>query len=104
MAFKSPYITKKAIVNKVTDLPDLPQFRYEDLKENSIVGRGSFGVVVKARTRFRLGCSGCEEVTGGKCGRPVTLFIIVLVKADADYVIHVMGPGRGGTPLILLRG
>ena len=46
MAFKFPYITKKAIVNKVTDFP---QFRYEDLKENGIVGRGSFGVVVKAK-------------------------------------------------------
>ena len=46
MAFKFLYITKKAIVNKVTDLP---QFRYEDLEENGIVGRGSFGVVVKAK-------------------------------------------------------
>ena len=45
MAFKFPYITKKAIVNKVTDLP---QFRYEGLEENGIVGRGSFRVVVKA--------------------------------------------------------
>ena len=32
--------------NKVTDLP---QFRYEALEENGIVGRGSFGVVVKAK-------------------------------------------------------
>ena len=46
MAFKFPYITKKAIVNKVTDLP---QFRYEDHEKNGIVGRGSFGVVVKAK-------------------------------------------------------
>ena len=46
MAFKLPFITKKAIVPKV---PDLPQFRYEDLEETGIVGRGSFGVVVKAK-------------------------------------------------------
>ena len=46
MAFKLPYFTKKAIVNKVTDLP---QFRNEDLEEIGIVGRGSFGVVVKAK-------------------------------------------------------
>ena len=46
IAFKLPYFTKKAIVNKVTDLP---QFRNEDLKEIGIVGRGSFGVVVKAK-------------------------------------------------------
>ena len=46
MAFKFPYITKKATVNEVTDLP---QFRYEDLEENGIVGRGSFGVVAKAK-------------------------------------------------------
>ena len=31
MAFKLPFITKKAIVPKVTDLP---QFRYEDLELN----------------------------------------------------------------------
>ena len=43
--------------------------------------------------KVRLRYSGCEEVTGGKGGRPVTLFIIVLVKADADYVIHVCGMG-----------
>ena len=46
MAFKLPFITKKAIVPKVTDLP---QFRYEDLEETGIVGRGLFGVVVKAK-------------------------------------------------------
>ena len=46
MAFKFPYITKKAIVNKVTYLT---QFRYEDLEENGIVGRGSFGVFIKAK-------------------------------------------------------
>ena len=46
MAFKLPFITKKAIVPKVTDLL---QFRYEDLEETGIVGRGSFGVVVKAK-------------------------------------------------------
>ena len=46
MAFKLPYFTKKAIVNKVTDLP---QFRNEGLKEIGIVGRHSFGVVVKAK-------------------------------------------------------
>ena len=48
MVFKLPYFAKKAIVNKVTDLP---QFRNEDLKEMGIVGRGSFGVVVKALAR-----------------------------------------------------
>ncbi|PFX14101.1 hypothetical protein AWC38_SpisGene21769 [Stylophora pistillata] len=36
MAFKLPYFTKKAMVNKVTDLP---QFWNEDLKEIGIVGR-----------------------------------------------------------------
>ena len=41
-----PYFTKKAIVNKVTDLP---QFRNEDPKEIGIVERGFFGVVVKAK-------------------------------------------------------
>ena len=46
MAFKLPYFTKKAIVNKVTDLP---QFRNEDPKEIGIVERGLFGVVVKAK-------------------------------------------------------
>ena len=46
MAFKLPYFTKKAIVNKVTDLP---QFRNEDLKEIGIVERGWFGVGVKAK-------------------------------------------------------
>ena len=46
MAFKLPFITKKATVNKVTDLL---QFRYEDLDENGIVGRGLLGVVVKAK-------------------------------------------------------
>ena len=45
MAFKSPFITKKAVVNKAIDLA---QFRY-DLEEIGIIGRGSFGVVVKAR-------------------------------------------------------
>lgn len=51
MAFKLPFITKRAVVNKVTDLP---QFRYEDLEENGTIGRGSFGVVVKA-THFEQG-------------------------------------------------
>lgn len=46
MDFKLPFITKKAVVNKVIDLP---QFRYGDLEEIGIIGRGSFGVVVKAR-------------------------------------------------------
>ena len=50
MAFKLPYFTKKGIANKVTDLP---QFRNEDLKEIGIVGRGSFGVVVKTKHLVR---------------------------------------------------
>ena len=45
LAFKLPFITKKAIVPKVTDLP---QFRYKDLEETGI-RHGSFGVVVKAK-------------------------------------------------------
>lgn len=45
MDFKLPFITKKAVVNKVIDLP---QFRYGDLEEIGIIGRGSLGVVVKA--------------------------------------------------------
>lgn len=46
MDFKLPFITKKAVVNKVLDLP---QFPYGDLEEIGIIGRGLFGVVVKAR-------------------------------------------------------
>ena len=53
MAFKLPYFTKKAIVNKVTDLP---QFRNEGLKEIGIVGRHSFGVVVKLNISFTATC------------------------------------------------
>ena len=46
MAFKLPFITKKAVVNKVIDLP---QFRNGDLEKIGIIARGSLGVVVKAR-------------------------------------------------------
>ena len=46
MAFKLPFISKKTVVDKVTVLP---QFRYEDLEEIGIVGRGSFGAVVKCK-------------------------------------------------------
>ena len=46
MAFKLPYFIKKAIVNKVTDLP---QFWNEDRKEIEIITRSSFGVIVKAK-------------------------------------------------------
>ena len=55
MAFKLPFITKRAVVNKVTDLP---QFRYEDLEENGTIGRGSFGVVEMSRDVSR-----CREMT-----------------------------------------
>ena len=54
MAFKLPYFTKKAIVNKVTDLP---QFRNEDLKEIGIVGRASFKVVAKLNISFTATCT-----------------------------------------------
>ena len=52
MAFKLPYFAKKAIVNKVTDLP---QFRNEDLKEIGIVG--SFKAVTKLNISFTATCT-----------------------------------------------
>ena len=50
MTFKTPCLTMKASISRVTGLSS---FKYEDLEEIAVFGQGSFGVVqVQVQVKF----------------------------------------------------
>ena len=65
-----PSLKRGLIQNKHSDLPE--KFKFEDLQEKEVIGRGSYGIVYKARYH--------DKRHGGKPGIQTSQTIFIILK------------------------